>query len=112
MMGPIAVLLIAASAGYLVLARATDKTGWVKGLGFALGLLTIGVSLISMVLIPMQMRSMQASGGMMGGMGGRPPMAGQFKPPQFPPPQGSAPAAPPWKEKMPAPAPETGSTGK
>ena len=80
MMGIGPILLIAAAAGYLVLARATEKTGWVKVLGFVLGLLTIGWSLVSLLAIPIQMKRAESSGMI---MGGRPGMGGQLRPPQF-----------------------------
>ncbi len=114
MLGAIAIFLISTAAGYLVLARASDKSGWIKFLGFVLGLLIIGLSLAGVVLVPIQAKNAsQMSGGM-----GRIPMPGQgqFRMPeggpsgsagQFRMPQGQGGPAnvpgqelPDWRERM------------
>jgi hypothetical protein len=78
MLGAIAIFMISAAAGYLVLARATDKSGWVKGLGMVLGLAIIGTSLAAAVIVPFQMQKAARPAQSLG--------MGQFRPPSFSPP--------------------------
>ncbi len=124
MLGAIAIFLISTAAGYLVLAKASDKSGWIKLLGFVLGLLIIGVSLAGVVLVPIQAKNASQMGGGMGRIpmpgqgqfrmpeGGPSGSAGQFRMPdggmpQFRSPSPSGPgSAPPqepppgWRERM------------
>ncbi|MCM8812265.1 MAG: hypothetical protein NC910_04375 [Candidatus Omnitrophica bacterium] len=89
MLAAIAILLISASAGYLVLAKAVEKSGWIKWLGLVLGLAAIVLSVVGIAAIPSQMKKMQGMQGMLPGME-RSPMSGQFRMPAppvgFPPP--------------------------